>query len=856
MMFCTLNISTCSRYPKKRPLSVYFDDNLIEEIEEHYSYRFISFVCDVGGNFGFFLGLSILTAFQIGESVIVYAFETIRSKLKKIKPPQLVPHLRTFAYKSLQFLLISSCAVACSYQTYDRLNFFLSGPSETKVSLIRNSSVKFPSTTMCPSIGNYGRLVEGRIQKAKERKLNNFCDVHPFALLDDTRNISTIWDLMSGSRIFVKTNTRTMLGTCNTYSYENLVHFQKDDFLLIFLFHNIQRCIENSLSLFMIHDDNEIVTYKPANEFEANKPAIGPVYGFSAKRFKILNRVNRPCDTNTIVNKCKKNCFENALKNISRCRLPLTSLPEIPLCADENDALVAYNQLLHLTASFNYFKRCNCPKICDEIIYTKHRKFISNWLNIYFDDNAIEEIEEYYSYNLVSLMCDFGGNLGLFLGLSILALFQLGESFVAYAFKTIHSKMNKIKPSQLVTTFQNNSNRKTTTGFPDANSKRGFVYKFLRFLIISLSTIACSYQIYDQFNFFLSRPIETKVSLIRNSSFKFPSITLCPPDGDYIPLVELRRQKSIERNFSHFCDVHPLTLINDTFNISTIWTLMSVNGTLNLTDLPTIPHKTDIEAVRGTCNTYSHKKLVQNDDLKLIFSFKNNLSLCDDKVITFMLHNDDDIMTYKPLTGFKSHKILTEVSYVQDFESNQDPVRYKSSCKRMREKLLRKLPEKHHSMQVNKKQRQVSLESNCRSKNNRLPLTSFSELPLCANGEEALVAYNQLRHLSVSFNYFEQCKCPKICDEMIYTDRLKMIDSKPTDPYLLKFYVDVTLLTLYFDDDVIEEIVEKYNYSFVSFIGNVGGNLGLFLGLSIPGLFQLAESVIVYSFKKITNLTK
>uniref|UniRef100_T1JJ00 Uncharacterized protein n=1 Tax=Strigamia maritima TaxID=126957 RepID=T1JJ00_STRMM len=123
-----------------------------------------------------------------------------------------------------------------------------------------------------------------------------------------------------------------------------------------------------------------------------------------------------------------------------------------------------------------------------------------------------------------------------------------------------------------------------------------------------------------------------------------------------------------------------------------------------------------------------------------------------------MLHNDDDIMTYKPLTEFKSIKIFSKVTYVQDFESNQDPVRHKSSCKRMREKLLRKLPEKHHSMQ-----------------------------------------------------------CPKICDEMIYTDRLKMIEMKPIEPQLLRFYFDVTKLMFYFDDDVIEEIEEKGRYPSVRY---------------------------------------
>uniref|UniRef100_T1ITG9 Uncharacterized protein n=1 Tax=Strigamia maritima TaxID=126957 RepID=T1ITG9_STRMM len=458
-----------------------------------------------------------------------------------------------FVYNFLWILLISFSSLGCSYQIYDRFSFYLSRPIGTKVNLIRNESVKFPSLTVCPDFRTYTPLINMRKQKAKERNLQHFCHVHPTTLLDDTHNITTIWDLMSlngtlnvvfeysvncdctnnqtrtkrnkqmnkksgllkncnillfanklltwmtkhyrkynepmkikmdaahasncrtmrmcevlctlcrafkskllramsGVNVLMdlpsfsrKNDTKSILGTCNTYSYKNLVRFQKDDFILIFTFlNNLQHCSRGSIAVFMLHNDDDIVTYKIANRYKEQKPINKATYGLSAKRFKILNETRKPCDTNQVVNECEKNCFENALKNITQCRLPMTSYVDVPLCANGRDANVVYNQLLNLAVSFDYEKQCICPKICDEILYTDHFKMIEeyheSWLLIYFDNNVIEEIEEYYSYLFISFICDFGGNLGLFLGLSIPAIFQLGESIIAAILKTIRSK--------------------------------------------------------------------------------------------------------------------------------------------------------------------------------------------------------------------------------------------------------------------------------------------------------------------------------------------------------------------------------------------------------------------------------
>uniref|UniRef100_T1ITG8 Uncharacterized protein n=1 Tax=Strigamia maritima TaxID=126957 RepID=T1ITG8_STRMM len=375
-------------------------------------------------------------------------YKSQHDQLKTFKTPNA---RKGFAYKFFGILLISLSALICSYQTYDRFSFYLSRPTDTKVSLIRNSSVKFPSITLCAHIRSYIPLVGLKKEKAKQRKMKNYCDVHVTALLDDTHNISTLWDLMtinktlesasefsrslvirSSSRrdvikpppsFSIKTDTKTMLGTCNTYSFKNTVRFQKDDFMLMFTFYkNLELC-SAGIFTFTFHNDDDIVTYKAASGSKEQKPLAKAAYGVSAKRFKILNEPGKPCDTNQKVNECEKNCFEKNLNKTIRCRLPLTSLPEVPLCANEKDAFDAYNQLLDLTVSFNYLKECNCPKICDEMLYTDHFKMTeksdNSILFIYFDDNVIEEIEEYYSYSFISFICDFGGNLGLFLGLSI-----------------------------------------------------------------------------------------------------------------------------------------------------------------------------------------------------------------------------------------------------------------------------------------------------------------------------------------------------------------------------------------------------------------------------------------------------
>uniref|UniRef100_T1ITG7 Uncharacterized protein n=1 Tax=Strigamia maritima TaxID=126957 RepID=T1ITG7_STRMM len=779
------------------------------------------------------------------------------------------------AYKFLWILLISLSALICLYQIYDRFSFYLSRPIDTKVSLIRNSSVKFPSITLCPQYGNYMPLLDLRMKKAKEKNLRNFCKVDVFSLLNKKFNIFALWNLMSingtletvqevsKSKIFkaitkanisqklplfsVDTGIKTMLGTCYTYSFKNLVRFQNDDFMLLFKLHkSLPLCSPRIVLLFILHNDDDTVTYKAFSESKTVINYKTAVYGLSAKRFKMLNQTKTPCETNQAVNECEKNCFENALKNTTSCRLPMTSVSKIPICANEKDARVTYMEILNLATIFNYKKICKCPKVCDEIVYTGHFKMIEKSdapvLAVYFDNNVIEDIEEYYSYSFIAFISDVGGNLGLFLGLSIPTMIQLGK-FIHFKKCTIRKKAKKLAFIKPYNTKHANK--------PIPNSKKkGFVYNPLWILLISLSALTCSYQTYDRFSSYLSRPINTKVKLIRNESVKFASVTICT----HIALL--------------------VALPNGTRDISTVLDLVSVNKTLkialefsrskllkvlsgikiSLLDPPLFSVKTDTKTILGTCNTYSYKNLVrfQKDDFILAFAFHNLSPFTEKGTISFMLHDDGDIVTYKAASRCKQQKPILinnlyglsakRVNFFNFFSfSSRIPLialmwyqHFDTTIKQWKYRLLICNISLMHvlvSWILNQTKKQCDTnqvvhecENNCfenalkNISRCRLPLTSLSTIPLCDNDIDSLIAYRQLYSLSVSFNYFKECNCPKICDEMIYTDHFKMTDEYP-EP----------VLGIYFDDNVIEEIEEYYSYDLISFICDFGGNLGLFL---------------------------
>uniref|UniRef100_T1ITH0 Reverse transcriptase domain-containing protein n=1 Tax=Strigamia maritima TaxID=126957 RepID=T1ITH0_STRMM len=370
-----------------------------------------------------------------------------------------------FNYNLLWLVVISFSICACSHQIYDRLDYLLSRPIDTKVTVTRNTSVKFPSFTLCPAIGNYRFLEMLRMQKELQTMIP-YCESSALILLNPQLNISTLWDLMTlngtltdayvvsradvfwGERLFISPTlsgpivTKTVFGSCFTYSLNDLLFYRKNDFGVRFYFQNDVPLCQSIATLFQLHDIDDIINFKIVPGFQLHLPNRQLALGLTAKRFKILNREKQPCDTIKVVSECELKCIENALKNSTHCRLPFTSLFELPLCLNVAEAIDAYIKALKLAYTFDYLAKCNCSKICDEIVYTQALRIdrpetSGSYLTFIFDDNVIEEIEEYYCYTFIPFICDAGGNLGLFLGLSILAVFELGEKIIMYFIKKL-----------------------------------------------------------------------------------------------------------------------------------------------------------------------------------------------------------------------------------------------------------------------------------------------------------------------------------------------------------------------------------------------------------------------------------
>ena len=76
--------------------------------------------------------------------------------------------------------------------------------------------------------------------------------------------------------------------------------------------------------------------------------------------------------------------------------------------------------------------------------------------------------------------------------------------------------------------------------------------------------------------------------------------------------------------------------------------------------------------------------------------------------------------------------------------------------------------------------------------------------------------------------------CPKMpkCKRSIYKMDLSTVDWK------------LSLLTIQLKDSNILTIVDNYSYDFQSLIGEVGGTLGLFLGLSMFSFVEFIEYVL------------
>ncbi|KAK9887937.1 hypothetical protein WA026_000237 [Henosepilachna vigintioctopunctata] len=90
--------------------------------------------------------------------------------------------------------------------------------------------------------------------------------------------------------------------------------------------------------------------------------------------------------------------------------------------------------------------------------------------------------------------------------------------------------------------------------------------------------------------------------------------------------------------------------------------------------------------------------------------------------------------------------------------------------------------------------------------------------------------------------YISTCNCPVSCHLYFYCQ--KIVKRKPYDVRKR------SLLSLYYDSSIVTVVQEAVSYNWYSLIADLGGSLGLFLGLSVIGFIEIIEACFSFLFKK------
>ena len=159
---------------------------------------------------------------------------------------------------------------------------------------------------------------------------------------------------------------------------------------------------------------------------------------FSVKEIINMNRENRPCEQNPNYSFTK--CLHHFAQSETNCRVDLNQFDQDQdqNCKNKNFRHY-FNLLIELkqVPISTVIKRSGCLQKCKTAQFSveiKEQKsnWTSNWTaEVYVQpkSNLIQYSTEYLFYDLTDLLSSFGGNLGLFLGWSILSVLE-GFSFI------------------------------------------------------------------------------------------------------------------------------------------------------------------------------------------------------------------------------------------------------------------------------------------------------------------------------------------------------------------------------------------------------------------------------------------
>lgn len=393
---------------------------------------------------------------------------------------------KSYIRRALWLIIVLASASGCLYNCVDRIRFLASAPTATAITLDRRQEINFPAVTIC-NLNMLSRdyleelglidIVQPILISAEEgldactHSLNNIPDLPNITyqeLFHDGKH--TLESLVIGCNFlgencsvdfdtFVPTLTR--LGIC--YVFNSGFKGRKvltttgtgarlGLRLLLNISHNQYAASPN------LDAGVKVAIHRQSEPPEPDDQGIGIATGTNAfiniRQLNIIDETGASCNSEEQVSElnflqrefsysaaaCANDCFYTQIAHACNCvisdeyaadRQPYQSFP---LCRIKDMCCVLAQQTTAVS--------CPCLPSCNSTFYqltTSYSTFPANFFaaeslkdagndllttNIFYESLSINEQVTSSSYNVVSLLSDIGGQLGLFLGISIISLIE------------------------------------------------------------------------------------------------------------------------------------------------------------------------------------------------------------------------------------------------------------------------------------------------------------------------------------------------------------------------------------------------------------------------------------------------
>uniref|UniRef100_T1J5J9 Uncharacterized protein n=1 Tax=Strigamia maritima TaxID=126957 RepID=T1J5J9_STRMM len=364
---------------------------------------------------------------------------------------RLFDHSYSPFYKTVWFSIVALCFSGCTYQIALRVGAYLQGSITLEIHLKQQTFFMFPTITLCNV--NILDIVDNILSTKNTQNHPSFT------------NTEQLWSQYSGIKredLFIETMcfledcskpitdlmdidyVNTVYGRCVILRLKNETEY-RGPYTYYEIIWNSSNSVEPILGneyIFFLHDD----TFK--HRHDGILKAENALYNYNsnfriyAKELKNLNSKRNPCGTAEEVNVCLNDCIDKQILKQITCRIPITINKTQEDCTNFGSILDNYKKLYHLFFNITrYFEECNCKRKCNETKYTLHKddeRLSDNGntrLNLLYADDTHETVTEREIFTSSALFSEIGGTIGLYLGISIIALVDFFESIIRGSLK-------------------------------------------------------------------------------------------------------------------------------------------------------------------------------------------------------------------------------------------------------------------------------------------------------------------------------------------------------------------------------------------------------------------------------------